>query len=51
MLFIKIDVEGHEEYVIEGARKVIQKISRYLLLGLLEHIKNKLNKSLKAFKN
>ena len=47
---IKIDVEGHEEYVIEGARNVIKKISRYLLSKLNKDIlKKQLMKYFKAF--
>ena len=40
---IKIDVEGHEEYVIEGARKVIQKNKPILIVEIEQrHIKKQI---------
>ncbi len=41
---IKIDVEGHEEYVIEGARNVIKKNMPILIVEIEQrHLKKKIN--------
>jgi FkbM family methyltransferase len=49
---VKIDVEGHEKYVIEGARKVIEKNMPILIIEIEQrHIKNQIDEVFQSILN
>jgi len=45
LVFIKIDVQGHEPFVIDGAKKTIEKHRPYLFVEFEEHLLQKVGSS------
>ena len=47
---LKIDTEGHEEFVLKGLQKFLRKNKIFLQIEIYDHHFSKINKFLKKFK-